>query len=212
VSCGEGVALIRAARAQGVDVTCETCPHYLALTEDDFLRLGSAAKCAPPLRPAADQQSLWRPENIGSVHTVGSDHSPAPAELKSGANFFKVWGGIAGVQHTLPLLLTEGFFKGRHELTALTRQLSAQVAARFKLPPDKGRMEIGAEADLALVDLGQEYSVCRDELLDRHRFSPYVGRRLRGQVVRTLLRGQTLYHDGKIVSKPLGHLIKPLRA
>jgi allantoinase len=115
------------------------------------------------------------------------------------------------VQHTLPLLLTEGFFKGRLDLSALARQLSAQVATRFRLPPDKGRIEIGAEADLALVNLDEEYSVRRDELLDRHRLSPYVGRRLRGQVVRTLLRGQTIFYNGKIVSKPMGRLIKPLR-
>ena len=89
----------------------------------------------------------------GGVSRIGSDHSPAPADMKSEANWFKVWGGIAGVQHTLPLLLTEAFHKGRQELPALVRQLSANVAERFKLPQHKGRIETGADADLALVNL-----------------------------------------------------------
>jgi len=108
VSCGQGVALVAQARARGVDVTCETCPHYLVLTEDDFLELGAAAKCAPPLRPKATQDFLWERLLAGEVNTIGSDHSPSAPDLKVGADFFQVWGGISGVQLLLPLLLDEG--------------------------------------------------------------------------------------------------------
>ncbi len=103
VSCGRGVELIAQARARGVDVSCETCPHYLLLTDEDMERLGAVAKCAPPLRAAEEQQDLWA--RLGDVTTIGSDHSPSPWEMKERSNFFDVWGGISGCQHLLPLLL-----------------------------------------------------------------------------------------------------------
>ena len=211
VSCGEGVALVAAARARGVDATCETCPHYLTLSEEDFLAQGAVAKCAPPLRPLDARARLWQRLLAGEVATVGSDHSPAPAALKTGDDFFKIWGGIAGVQHTLPLLLHEGHHQRGLELPAVSRLLSHNVALRFRLPPEKGGLKIGGDADIALVDLGAEFEVQREELLDRHRLSPYVGRRLRGRVRRTLLRGQTIFSEGKILPKPAPRLIKPLR-
>lgn len=92
VSCGRGVAIVAEARARGVDVTCETCPHYLVLTDEDMVQLGAVAKCAPPLRSTPDQVELW--ERLGDVATVGSDHSPAPWSMKERADFFQVWGGI----------------------------------------------------------------------------------------------------------------------
>src|ERR1035441_10822331 len=95
VSSGEGVALVAAAKKSGVDVTCETCPHYLVLTEDDVEKLGAVAKCAPPLRAAAIQVNLWRHLLAGDVTTIGSDHSPSPPEMKTDKNFFKIWGGIS---------------------------------------------------------------------------------------------------------------------
>src|SRR5262249_32629003 len=105
--CGAGVAFVAEARRQGVDVTCETCPHYLVLTESNMESLGAVAKCAPPLRSASAQAALGRALKAGQVTTIGSDHSPSPPEMKRGKDFFKVWGGISGVQHTLPLLLTQ---------------------------------------------------------------------------------------------------------
>jgi allantoinase len=209
VSCGAGIALVVAAQKAGVNVTCETCPHYLALTEDDMLQLGAVAKCAPPLRTAEDQAELWRHFSSGHVNTVGSDHSPAPPEMKRNANFFKVWGGISGAQHTLPLLLTEGHVKRGLALPLISRLLSANVAERFHLPARKGRITIGADADLALVDLNAEFGVEYQDLFYRHRQSPYLGRALRGIVVRTILRGRTVFKDGKIAAKPLGELVKP---
>jgi len=209
VSSGEGVALIEEARLRGIDVSCETCPHYLTLIEEDMLRLGAPAKCAPPLRPASVQAELWQKFKEGAVDWIGSDHSPSPPEMKTGANFFSVWGGIAGVQHTLPLLLTEGHFRRGLPLEQIARCLSSAVADRFRLPAGKGTLVPGADADFSLVDLRDEFVVERDELLDRHRLSPYVGRRLRGRVVRTVLRGRTLFLDGKIVSKPIGRLVRP---
>ena len=104
VSSGRGVALAAEARAQGTDVSIETCPHYLFFTEEDVERLGAVAKCAPPLRAAAEQDALWTQLLAGAVDIVASDHSPAPPEMKTG-DFGKAWGGIAGVQSTLAVLL-----------------------------------------------------------------------------------------------------------
>ena len=231
VSSAAGVALVVAARQRGVDVTCETCPHYLALTEDDVLQLGAVAKCAPPLRPPAEQNALWESVKAGHVTTIGSDHSPAPPEMKTDNNFFKVWGGISGLQHTLPLLLS----RSRRDNEAQSRKAMAgsqslltsaapeiglpliaaltsfNVAERFHLPPTKGRLAVGADADLALVDLRQNFIVRAEDLLYRHKHSPYVGRALTGRVIQTILRGQTVFQNGRSVSPPSGRLVKPQR-
>jgi len=211
VSSGAGVALVTAARQAGADVTCETCPHYLVLTEDDVAQLGAVAKCAPPLRRAAEREHLWQRLLAGEITTVGSDHSPAPPDLKTNANFFKVWGGISGVQHTLPLLLTEGHVHRQAALSLIAQLTSFNVAERFNLPATKGRLAPGADADLALVDLRQIFTVQTDRLFYRHRQTPYAGRVLTGTVVQTILRGTTLFKHGRIVSSPMGRLVKPRR-
>ena len=211
VSCGAGMALVASAQKQGLDVTCETCPHYLALTENDMLQLGAIAKCAPPLRSRPAQDALWEFVKSGQVTTIGSDHSPSPPEMKTDENFFKVWGGISGGQLTLPLLLTEGHLKRRLALPLIATMTSFNVAGRFGLPETKGRIAVGADADLGLVDLSQSFVVRAEGLWHRHPHSPYAGRALTGRVVRTILRGQTAFHDGKMVSPPLGRLVKPLK-
>jgi len=208
VSCAAGVGLIAGARRAGVDVTCETCPHYLALTDEDVEKLGPVAKCAPPLRTAREREELWQELLAENILTVGSDHSPSPPAMKQAANFFKVWGGISGAQHLLPLLLTLGHFERQADLSLLLRFTSANVARRFKLP-GKGPIAIGNDADLALVNLEESFDVRAEDLQYRHRQSPYVGRCLRGAVRRTLVRGRTVFQDGKIVTEPQGRLIRP---
>jgi len=170
--------------------------------------LGAVAKCAPPLRTSAEQQKLWQRLLAGEVTTVGSDHSPSPPEMKLDQNFFKVWGGISSVQHTLSLLLSRDH-RGDEPLRSIASLLAANVGGRFKLP-SKGRIAAGYDADFALVDLGQDFQVRAEDLYYRHRQSPYVGRTLRGRVVRTILRGQTIFLDDKIVAKPAGRLVKPV--
>ena len=208
VSSGRGVMLVTEARARGVDVTCETCPHYLILTEEDVERLGAVAKCAPPLRPSEECQALWEELIRGNIGLVASDHSPAPPELKTASSFFAVWGGISGCQTLLGLLLTEGWERRGVELTTIAAATSANVAGRFGLQK-KGRIAPLAEADLVLVDLGQSSVLDSSDLLYRHRQSPFLGRQLRGHVERTLVRGVTVYRDRRIVSQPMGRLLRP---
>jgi allantoinase len=199
VSTGIGVAAVFAARARGVDATCETCPHYLVLCDEDMERLGTPAKCAPPLRPQPESQALWEHLAAGRIALVSSDHSPCPPAMKAGG-FDTAWGGIAGAQSTLPLLLGDGRRRGL-PLAALADLVSGGPARRFGL--GKGRLEPGADADLTLVEIGGPFEL--GELRDRHRANPFAGRPLHARVVRTLLRGRDVALDTR------GRLLVPDR-
>jgi allantoinase len=206
VSSGVGVGLIAAARSRGIDVTCETCPHYLVLDEEAADALGALAKCAPPIRPAGEVEALWGRVLAGDVTLLATDHSPAPASMKTGDDAFAIWGGISGAQTLLALMLDAGQRRGL-ALGRLVQLLCAAPASRFGLAPAKGALALGADADLVLVDQQAEVVVDREQLLDRHRLSPYVGRRLRGRIVRTILRGETIAQDGRIVGPPRGRIL-----
>ena len=203
ISSGRAVGLVAEARARGVDVTCEVCPHHLLLTDEDAERIGVLAKCAPPLRPAAETERLWAGLAAGDIAWVASDHSPAPPELKTG-DALHAWGGIAGAQSTLELLLTAR----RLPLGRLAWLLGGAAARRLRLA-GKGSLEVGADADLALVDLGAARTLDAAELLYRHKVSPYAGRRLAARVERTILRGETVYAAGAVVGPARGRLVAP---
>ena len=208
VSTGRGVAQVAAAWGRGVDVSCETCPHYLVLTEEDAEALGHVAKCAPPLRPREESEALWRALADGTLPMVASDHSPAPWTLKAGEDAFAAWGGISGCQTMLPLLLSEGHRARGLTLELIAHATSGYVARRFRLP-GKGRLEPGADADLVLVDLTASDELSAENLHYRHRHSPFLGRTLRARVIRTLVRGRTVFGDGRIVGGPAGRLLIP---
>ena len=204
VSSIEGLERIAEAKRRGVDVTAETCPHYLLLTGDDMERIGAPAKCAPPMRDESNRRALWQALRQGLVDTIGSDHSPSPPEMKQHADFFQVWGGIASVQHLLPLLLDAGL-----EPDACAALTATQPARRFRLP-GKGRIELGADADLTLVDPAAPWTLTRDTLLARHPVSPYLGRSLHTQVRHTFVRGTAVLRDGRITdTQPTGRLLRP---
>jgi allantoinase len=207
VSCGRGVELVATARAQGIDVTCETCPHYLFLTADDIRKIGAEAKCAPPLREPADQASLWN--RLADITTIGSDHSPSPPEMKQRANFFEVWGGISSCQHLLPLLLNaESIGRPAIARDRMAELTSARVAQRFGIS-NKGGIAIGLDADLTLVDEKSTETIKREGLLYRHQQSPYIGRSLPRRIVRTILRGQTIFESDKVIVPSKGRLVRP---
>jgi allantoinase len=201
VSSGHGVRAALEARARGTDISIETCAHYLWFTGEDMLRTGALLKCAPPLRSASEADALWEAVRTGAVDIVASDHSPAPPEMKRDGNFFRVWGGIAGVQHTLAVLLDGASVERCAALTAL------HPAQRFRLAR-KGRIAVGCDADFALVDLAASHTVTRESLFQRHGLSPYVGSTFRGAVRRTVLRGQTIFLDGKITGNAQGRMIR----
>jgi len=206
VSSGSGVALVVEARACGSDVSCETCPHYLVLTEEDVERLGAVAKCSPPIRAEQEQARLWEQLLAGQIQFVGSDHSPAPASMKTAQNFFQVWGGISGCQSLLSLLLTEGHARRGLSLSLLAQLTAGSVARRFQVP-HKGQLVTGADADLALVDLQTEGVLHAQDLHYRHQHSPYLERPWRGQIVQTLVRGVSVYERGQFPLARHGRLI-----
>lgn len=191
VSCAEGLDAIAAAKARGVDVTAETCPHYLLLNDADVVRAGAAGKCAPPIRAEENRDELWRRIDTGKVDTIGSDHSPGPPALKTGDDFFAIWGGISGCQHGFPLLLSEALKRGERGevLVRFARLLAGNVARRFRLAKRKGSIEVGLDADFSLLRLGQPETLSNADLLYRHRQGPYDGRPCGVRVMETRVRG-----------------------
>jgi allantoinase len=183
--------LIRDARLRGVDATCETCPHYLVLDETAMERSGPLAKCAPPLRPKSTVEKLWQLLAEGHIHTIGSDHSPSPPEMKTGSDFSKLWGGIAGCQHAMPLFVQAALQRG-FPLEKIARLTSAATAERFGISR-KGALDVGFDADLVLLRQVEPAPIRAEDLFTRHKISPYVGLPLGWEVHSTLVRGRVVH-------------------
>ena len=207
VSTAQGVRWIREAQTTGVNVSGETCPHYLLYTEDDLERLGGLGKCAPPFRTAEDREALWAMLADGSLPMVVSDHSPSSPELKRGDDFFKLWGGISGCQSTRQLLL-EGARRRSIDVAVIAAATATNVARRFGLAR-KGEVAVGFDADLWIADLSHESVVRREDLLYKHPFSAHEGQAIRGRTVMTLARGRTVFAEGRPISGPGARLLKP---
>ena len=212
VSTPAAVRAVSRAKTEGVRATLETCPHYLSLTDDDLVRLGAIAKCAPPLRPAAVVDELWQAVLAGEIDCIASDHSPcSPDEKDKGRdNIWCAWGGIAGLQTMLPVLLTEGVARRNLPLTQLVRLTSGNPARLFGLAPGKGSLKEGSDADIAIVDLEQTWTLRAEQLKTRWPLSPFVGRTFRGLVETTIVRGQVVFRNGNVVGSPgSGRLLRP---
>ncbi|MCR2807614.1 allantoinase [Paenibacillus soyae] len=209
ISSEAAVMAIESAKRRGLDVTLETCPHYLKLTDESLAAKGAAAKCAPPLRGAEEQEKLWRAVSEGYVDMIASDHSPCPEEMKAADNMFEAWGGIAGAQSSMELMIGEGHVKRGIPLTQLTRMLSREPARRFGLSDRKGEIRIGADADLALLDLNASYVLEREGLYQKHKHSPYIGETMLCAVMATVSRGRVVYnrHTG-IEGEPEGNWLR----
>jgi allantoinase len=130
--------------------SAETCPHYLLLNDSAPSAFGAVAKCAPPLRSETRRRQLWTALRTGRIDTLGSDHSPAPPAMKLAADYFELWGGIAGVQHGFELLLNATRTTARRDWPRLVVCASTNVAQRFRLPR-KGQLAAGFDADFFIV-------------------------------------------------------------
>ena len=211
VSSAEGCRAIAAARARGVLMTAETCPHYLVFTGDDVPEGATEYKCAPPLRGAADRDALWAALEHGTLDQIVSDHSPAPTALKAldSGDFMAAWGGIASLQLGLPAVWTAARERGI-PFARLSRWMSAAPARLLGLQARKGALAPGFDADVVVWTPEQTFTVDPAALQHRHPLTPYRGRTLHGVVHATYLRGRRVYAQGpEGLSGPFGQSIYP---
>jgi allantoinase len=189
LSSSSALESLRAARAEGVDVTVETCPHYLAIEAEAIPDGATQFKCCPPIREGPNQERLWEALFAGEIQLIVSDHSPSPASLKrlDSGDFGEAWGGIASLQLGLPIIWTAARARGR-SVADVVRWMARAPADLVDLGY-KGRIAVGADADLVAFDPDATFVVDPARLLHRHPVSAYAGRELRGVVRRTWLRG-----------------------
>jgi len=192
LASADALPLLRSARAEGVRVTAETCPHYLVFAAEDIADGATQFKCCPPVREAAHRERLWAALADGDVSAVVSDHSPCPPELKrlDVGDFALAWGGISSLQLGLPAVWTGARARG-HDLVDVVRWM-AEGPARLVGLERKGRLEVGADADLCVFAPDDTFVVDPARLHSRHPVTPYVGRMLEGVVRSTWLRGHRL--------------------
>ena len=219
LSAAECVAMIAGAKAAGIRLTAETCPHYLYFAAEQVPDGATEFKCCPPIRDAVNREALWRGLEAGVIDCVVSDHSPCPPELKSrgsgdfgsgdfgSGDFGRAWGGIASLQLGLSAVWTVARRRGR-PLDDVVRWMAAAPASLAGLAA-KGRLAPGCDADLVAFDPDESYVVDPARLQHRHPITPYAGRTLTGRVRQTWLRGTSLLDDGSGVpdGEPVGRLL-----
>lgn len=206
VSVSKGFDLIEEAKTAGIKVTAETCAHYLWFDQEDFAEKGPLLKCAPPLRSSSNRNELWKQVLDGKVDFVTSDHSPSTEseKIKGNGNIWMAWGGVSGIQNTVPVLITEGVHKRNMPLTRLTRIISANPAKRAGIYGKKGLIGVGADADLMIIDLHKKWTFSKGEIKTKNKISPYIGEEFTGAVEKTIIRGKLVFENGDITCKSSG--------
>jgi allantoinase len=196
---------LRAARAEGLLITVETCPHYLHFASEKITDGATLLKCAPPIRSQENQERLWAGLREGVIDMVVTDHSPCPPEMKREAvgRFDLAWGGIASLSVALPVMWTDATRRG-FGLEDVARWMSSAPAALSGLGHKAGALEAGREANFVVFDINTEFTVTPDRLHYRHGISPYLGETLRGVVKATYLRGETVFQDGIFAERAAG--------
>ncbi len=209
LSSASSVPTLRAAKAEGLPITVETCPHYLCLNAESIPDGATLYKCAPPIRDARNRDALWHALLEGVIDFVITDHSPCSPALKlaESGDFEAAWGGIASLQLGLPAVWTEGRRRGA-TLETLFRWMSSAPAEFAGLAGKKGRIAPGYDADLLVFAPDEALLVEPEGLFFKHKVSPYLGQRLLGRVHTTLLRGACVYDGHEHPGGPRGeHLL-----
>jgi allantoinase len=182
------------------------------LNDKDVAQIGAPAKCAPPIREEKVRKALWKELRAGRIHTVGSDHSPSPPEMKIWPDFFANWGGIGGCQHGFELLFSECDKTREADLPKLAAVLARNVARRFRLDHRKGLIAEGRDADFCVLEFGGARTIEADDLWTRHRISAYVGEKSKVRVTDTYVRGCAIYAAGRLTNlPPPGQFLAPSR-
>ena len=199
------VDILRAARAEGLPVTVETCPHYLHLEAETIADGATQCKCAPPIRSRDNREKLWHALREGVIDMIVTDHSPCPPAMKKlqEGNFQTAWGGIASLSVALPVIWTEAQRRG-FSLTDIARWMAEKPSELAGCSARKGRLAPGYDADFVVFDWDAEFIVTDDRLHQGRAISPYVREKLRGIVKRTYLRGEIAFSGGQFPTEPAG--------
>jgi allantoinase len=207
LSSSDAVELLRDAQSLGVSITAETCPHYLYFSAEEVPEGATEFKCCPPIRENENREHLWDAVADGTIDTIVSDHSPCPGEMKlpESGDFLNAWGGIASLQYRLPIVWTEAQRRG-FSLSQITKWLSTNPAMQVRLA-SKGSIAPGMDADLVIWSPDEEFEVRADQIEHRHKITPYHGRKLKGVVKQTFLRGRKVYDSGAFSAQPFGHFL-----
>ena len=202
LSTCEVISLLRSAKAEGLPVSVETCPHYLYFSAETIRNGATLCKCAPPIRSAKNRERLWQGLRDGIIDLIVTDHSPCPPAMKQG-DFRKAWGGVASLSLALPVIWTEAGNRG-FTLSDIARWMSAAPARLAGCDARKGRLAAGFDADFVIFEPEAEFVVEKQRLYQRHAISPYMGEKLRGVVRATYLRGQPVFSEGEFPRAPRG--------
>jgi len=208
LASADALPALRAARASGLPLTVETCPHYLTFASEDVRDGATLFKCAPPIRERAHRERLWQALISGDIDFVATDHSPAPPSLKKidEGDFVGAWGGIASLQVGLAAVWTGAVQRGA--VVADMAKWFSQAPARLAgLSGKKGVIGRGADADFVFWEPDGESTIDPANLYHRHPLSPYAGMAVRGRVVKTILRGEVIYQDGECIGIPRGRFV-----
>jgi allantoinase len=199
------------ARQAGVSITAESCPHYLTFAAEEIPDGAPAFKCAPPIRRGTDRDGLWQGLINREIDLVATDHSPAPPAMKhlDDGDFLRAWGGIASLQLGLSAVWTGARARGL-TIDRVVEWMSAKPARLAGLETSKGRIAPGHDADFVVFDTEDEWVVSGRALEHRHPVTPYEGRRLRGRVRTTILRGDIVFDAGAVSTAPRGQLLRRL--
>ena len=211
LSTREGLNIIRRAKTDGMDVSTETCPQYLIFNIEDFKEIGAILKVAPPLRKKEDNEGLWEGLKDSSISFICTDHAAGKyPEEKSFSSIWDNYAGIPGTQLMVPVMLYYGYHKGKLSLGEIQRLMSENAAKRYGLYPQKGIIKVGSDADLTVVDLEKEWVIDPSGLESKGKYSPFSGKRIKGKVYMTMVRGEVVYKedDGIIGTKGYGQLVK----
>lgn len=207
-SAASALPMLAQARADGLPVTAETCPHYLHFTAESIPDGATAYKCSPPIREAANREALWKALAAGTLDFVASDHSPCSPHLKAleAGDYMTAWGGVAGLQLALSIVWTEASSRG-HSLIDIARWMSAAPARLAGFTGRKGAIAAGADADLVVFDDAATFTVTAEGVHHRHKVTPYAGETLRGCVQATYLRGELVAEAGRAIATERGQLL-----